>query len=197
MATRSGTGLVNHNQGITIKWLPSTVTRWRDMIVKQGVRYNVDPNFIAILMTLESAGYSKANSGIAMGLMQVTPATAGDIAKKYLLQKIDQYDIYDPATSIEMGAAYIAYLRDTFCGSDFGPRHDYCAELVAAGYNGGPGAANSLYKGQGLASTETLGYGRDAMNMWRERGAATSPTYTRWFERGGKDMIEKAAAEKL
>lgn len=197
MVAGKSTGIANTNQGITIRWLPDTVTRWREKIIQQGVRYNIDPNFIAILMTLESGGYSKANSGVAMGLMQVTPPTASEIAQKHLLQKIQQYDIYNPATSIEFGAAYMAYLRDTFCGNDFAPRHDFCAELVAAGYNGGPGAANSLYKGQGLASIETLSYSRDAMNMWRERAAATSPTFTRWAERGGNDMIKKAATEKL
>ena len=196
MTLNTNTGLANRGGGLTIKWLPDTVTRWRDMIVKQGERYNVDPNFIAIIMTLESAGYSKANSGVAMGLMQVTPGTAAEIAQKHVLHEVDKYDIYDPATSIEFGAAYIAYLRDTFCGNDYAPRHDFCAELVAAGYNGGPGAANSLYKGEGLKSVETLSYSRDAMTMWRERNAATSPAFTRWAERGGADMIDKAATDK-
>lgn len=193
----SGTGLAYQGAGLTIKWLPSTVTRWSDKIIEQGKRYNVDPNFIAILMTLESGGYAKADSGYALGLLQVTPSTAKDIASKYLHVKVATFDIKDPSTNIEFGTAYIAHLRDTFCGNDFAPRHDFCAELVAAGYNGGPGAANSLYKGQGLKATETLSYSRDAMSMWRERAAATSPAFDRWKDRGGQDLIDKAAAEKL
>ncbi len=197
MALHSGTGLAYQQKGVTIPWLPSSVTRWNSKIIEQGKRYNVDPNFIAILMTLESGGYSQADSGFAMGLMQIAPGTADDISKKFLLTKMDHFNIKDPATNIEFGAAYIAHLRDTFCGNDFAPRHDYCAELVAAGYNGGPGAANSLYKGEGLKSIETLSYSRDAMNMWRERKAATSPTFERWKERGGQTLIDKANAEKL
>ena len=196
-AVQSGTGLAFHDKGVTIAWLPSTVTRWNDKIIEQGKQYNVDPNIIAILITLESGGYTQADSGFAMGLMQIAPGTADDIAKKHLLAKREHFNIKDPATNIEFGAAYIAYLRDTFCGNDFAPRHDYCVELVAAGYNGGPGAANALYKGQGLKAIETLSYSRDAMNMWRERGANESPTYTRWKDRGGQDLIDKAEAEKL
>ena len=196
-AMNSGTGIGYHGRGVTVKWLPSTVTRWNDIIIEQGKRYNVDPDFIAILMTLESGGYTQADSGFAMGLMQITPSTADDIAKKHLLAKRDHFSIKDPATNIEFGTAYIAYLRDTFCGNDFAPRHDYCVELVAAGYNGGPGAANMLYKGQGLKAIETLSYSRDAMNLWRERAASESPTFVRWKDRGGQDLIEKAEAEKL
>ena len=71
-----------------------------------------------------------------------------------------------------------------------------CVELVAAGYNGGPGAAGNLYRGRGLEAIETLSYSRDAMNLWRERVSGSSPTYTRWFERGGKKLVEKAQAGK-
>ena len=181
--------------GVSAPWLPSTVTRWNSEIITQAQRYDIDANIIAIVMTLESGGYTRASSGVANGLMQVTEYTGGDIASKFLKQPRDKYDLYDPATSIEFGAAYLAYLRDTFCGEDGEVSSNECVELIAAGYNGGPGAAGSLYRGEGLADMETVGYSRDARNMWRERGASGSPTYTRWLDRGGQSLVDAARDE--
>lgn len=190
-------GLDYQPGGMTIAWLPSTVTRWKSQIIEQGKKYNIDPNFIAIIMTLESGGYSKADSGFAEGLMQVTPGTGKDIAEKYVLVKQSSYDLFTPSTSIEFGVAYLAYLRNHYCSGNFAPSWNECAEAVAAGYNGGPGALLALVQGKGIQSIETLSYSRDAMNMWRERGSASSPTYDRWKERGGQTLIDKAAAEQL
>jgi soluble lytic murein transglycosylase-like protein len=124
--------------------------------------------------------------------MQITPATARDIAARYLKKPVKKYNLYDPATSIEFGAAYLALLRDTFGSYKQGPSWNDTAELVAAAYNGGPSAAVSINAGQGLTNDQTLIYSRDARNMWRERQAHSSPTYNNWLERGGSELIEAA-----
>ena len=77
------------------------------------------------------------------------------------------------------------------------PTWNTTVELLAAGYNGGPGAANSVEQGKGLRDTQTVIYSRDAFNMWRERHSAKSPTFDRWKERGGFRLIDKAKTEKL
>jgi soluble lytic murein transglycosylase-like protein len=160
-------------------------------------KYNIDPNVLAILMTLESGGYTKAESEAgAKGLLQITPPTAGDIASRYLKDPTESYDLFDPRTNIEFGAAYLAMLRDEFGERDQGPTWFLTMEMIAAGYNGGPSAAGQLYRGEGLTSSETLSYSRDAANMWRERKAKTSPTYDRWLERGGQRLIDLAKAEQ-
>ena len=183
------------DKGTTISWLPSTVTRWRSTIESNAERYNVDANLVAVIMTLESGGYSKADSGEAVGVMQVTPATGGDIAAKHLKTPVTKYDLKDAKTNIEFGVAYLAYLRDEFCDHTTGP--DWaCVELIAAGYNGGPGAANRVYKGEGLTDTETVVYARDAFNMFREGQSSKSPTYERWLERGGQTLVDAAKDEK-
>lgn len=186
------------SSAITIPWIPATVKRWEQPVQEMAQKYKIDPNLLAIIMTLESGGYPKAISGAdAQGLMQVTPPTAKDIAAKFLQKPVTTYDLYDPHTNIEFGAAYLAYLRDRFGTPQQGPSWDTTVELMAAGYNGGPGAASNLQKGNGLKSSETTSYARDALNMWRERQAATSPTYNRWIERGGSRLIDKAANEKV
>ena len=182
--------------GITSPWIPATVKRWSGPIDDMAKKYNVDPNAIAIIMTMESGGYSKADSGEAQGLMQISPLTAKDIASKYLKQPVTSYNIWDPRTNIEFGAAYLAWLRDQFGAVSQGPSWDSTMELVAASYNGGPGAANSLQAGKGLEDAQTVVYSRDAFNMWRERHAGDSPTYDRWLERGGSTLVDAAKGQK-
>ena len=182
---------------ITASWIPETVKRWDKPIAEMAQKYDIDPDLLAILMTLESGGYSKAKSEAgAEGLMQITPPTAQDIAKKYLKHPVESYDLLDPRTNIEFGAAYLAHLRDVFGERGQGPSWDATVELIAAGYNGGPGAAGKLYRGEGLRDTQTVVYSRDAFNMWRERHAKSSPTFDRWVERGGSALLEKATAEQ-
>ncbi|HPG37732.1 MAG TPA: transglycosylase SLT domain-containing protein, partial [Candidatus Saccharibacteria bacterium] len=60
------------DKGVTIQWLPQSVKRWSKDMDTMGKKYNVDPNLLAIIMTIESGGNPKANSGVATGLMQIT-----------------------------------------------------------------------------------------------------------------------------
>lgn len=185
--------LAPETSSITSPWIPATVKRWHQPIETMAKRYNIDPTLLAIIMTMESGGDPKADSGQAQGLMQITPLTAKDIASKYLKKPVTKYDIWDPNTNIEFGAAYLAKLRDTFGELNQSPSWDATVELVAAGYNGGPGAANNLETGKGLQDTQTVVYSRDAFNMWRERNSKDSPTFDRWKERGGTTLLESAA----
>jgi soluble lytic murein transglycosylase-like protein len=193
LITQSRLPLKPQAMNITAPWIPATVKKWQMPINQMAQKYQVDPNLIAIIMTLESGGDPKARSEAgAHGLMQITDPTAKDIASKYLKKPTSRYNINDPNTNIEFGAAYLAKLRDTFGEWQQGPTWDSTVELVAAGYNGGPGAANRIYKGEGLTDTQTVVYSRDAFNMWRERFSNDSPTYDRWLERGGQALIDAA-----
>lgn len=192
------TPLPYQDAGVTATWLPPTVMHWRTLINQMAKKYNIDANVVAIVMTMESGGDPKAVSeDNAQGLMQITHPTADDISKKFLRQPVGGlYNISDPATNIEFGTAYLAYLRDVFGEPQQSPSWDYTVELIAAGYNGGPGAANSVYKGNGLTDTQTVVYSRDAFNMWRERHANDSPTFDRWKERGGQALLDSALKDQ-
>jgi hypothetical protein len=192
--------LINHSRvplkpetpTITSPWIPSTVKHWQTPIDEMSKKYDIDPNLIAIIMTMESGGYSKANSGQAKGLMQIAPATAKEIAAKHLKKPATSYNLWDPRTNIEFGTAYLSYLRDTFGTYQQGPSWNATVELVAAAYNGGPLAGLHLEQGKGLHDPQTVIYSRDAFNMWRERHATDSPTYDRWLDRGGSALIDAA-----
>jgi len=193
LAGQAHTPLSPESGKVTISWLPDSVKRWSVPMEAMGKKYDIDPNVLAILMTMESGGNPKAHSEAdAQGLLQVTPPTGKDIAAKFLKKPMTHYDLYDPQTNIEFSAAYLSYLRDTFGTTQQGPDWNVTVELIAAGYNGGPGAAASLEKGEGLHDPQTIMYSRDAYNMWRERHASASPTFERWKERGGSNLLIRA-----
>lgn len=179
-------------KGVDSPWIPSTVKHWDGTINEMGKKYNIDPNLIAIIMTMESGGYAKANSGEAQGLMQITPVTAKDIASKYLKKPVTSYNLWDPRTNIEFGTAYLAELRKLFQNPDQGPSWALTVEEVAASYNAGFIGGIHLQQGKGLHDEQALVYSRDAFNMWRERHTSDSPTFDRWKERGGTLLLQAA-----
>ncbi len=183
--------------GITAAWVPDTVKHWSGTINEMAKKYDIDPNLVAIIITMESGGNAKAKSEAgAQGLMQIMPATGSDIARKYVKEPVGKYDLLDPKTNIEFGTAYLAFLRDYFTTDQPGPDSIATVELIAAGYNGGPGTAAALEKGEGLRDTQPVIYSRDAFNMWRERVSKTSPTFDRWKERGGSSLLTAATASQ-
>ncbi|MGH7192093.1 MAG: transglycosylase SLT domain-containing protein, partial [Candidatus Saccharimonadales bacterium] len=175
--------------GVNAPWIPSTVKYWNGTIDEMGKKYDVDPNLIAIIMTLESGGYAKANSGEAQGLMQITPVTAKDIASKYLKKPVSNYNLWDPKTNIEFGTAYLAELRKLFQEPNQAPSWDFTVEQVAASYNAGFIGGIHLQEGKGIHDLQALQYSGDAFNMWRERHTSDSPTFDRWKDRGGSLLI--------
>lgn len=187
--------VLRYDGDVAIQWLPKSVMRFENKINQNARSYDIDANLVALIMTFESGGYTRADSGAAQGLMQVTPYTGQDIAKKFVHEPRDEFDLFDVDTSIEFGAAYLGYLRNEFCANATKISPMSCAEIIAAGYNGGPGAANSLQSGKGLEAEETVIYSRNVYNAYREKSANKSPTYQRWYEAGGKRLIDSAQAE--
>jgi hypothetical protein len=189
---------------LVIEWLPDTVSRWKPKIETYSHDYEIDPNLLAIMMTIESGGDPHADSGSAKGLMQISKGTAGDIAAKYLRRthRDSDADLTNPDTSIEFGAAYIRYLIDEFGNPDQGPSWDETVTLVAAGYNGGPGAAQhyqeAKWKGLEDYAHETFTYARYVRVMWQERHDPLSFTYRYWYDTAnGKALVENASRYKL
>jgi soluble lytic murein transglycosylase-like protein len=157
---------------ITISHLPAEVKQWEEPLVEMSNKYNIDANFVAIIMTIESKGNPDAVSHVgAQGLMQVMPYTAEDIATKHLKEPMSSYDLNEPHTNIEFGVAYLAHLRDQFGSPYQGLSWKDTVKLVAAGYNGGPGAAMRLQKGQQLEHQETIDYAEKAMKLWERQDA--------------------------
>jgi len=84
--------------------------------------YNLDPDLIRAVILIESRYDHRAVSPVgASGLMQIMPATAGDLGLK---------DLFDPHENIMAGARYLRMMLDWF---------DQNLEFALAAYNAGPG----------------------------------------------------------
>lgn len=95
--------------------------------------WRVDPALVYAHALQESAFRAKAVSPAnAIGLMQVRPGTAGDIAKANG-RRFEKSQLFKPSTNLEYGQSYLEYLgRSSITGGKL-PK-------IAAAYNAGPGA---------------------------------------------------------
>jgi soluble lytic murein transglycosylase len=93
-------------------------------------RHSINPYLIAAVIDSES-GFDPGtvSSAGAVGLMQVMPSTANDLARRGAVSKAvtEGKDLSDPRANIEYGTAYLRYLVDRY--------HE--VETVLAAYNAG------------------------------------------------------------
>ncbi|MCX6808864.1 MAG: lytic transglycosylase domain-containing protein [Candidatus Berkelbacteria bacterium] len=106
--------------------------KYTDWIVEYSTKYNVSPSLVAAVILQESRFNPKAASGAgAQGLMQFMPGTAATMAKE--TGHWPKYDIFDPETSIEFGAAHLRDLLNKYNNN---------VDQALAGYNAGTGTVD-------------------------------------------------------
>ncbi len=94
-----------------------------------GDRFNCEPTLIAALIQVESSFFSRATSHMgAVGLMQLRPFVARELARRLETSWSGIQTLHDPEINILMGTCYLAALRHDFA--------DLATALVA--YNYGP-----------------------------------------------------------
>ena len=103
--------------------------------IRQRARENrLDPAWIAAEMRAESVFDPRARSSAdARGLMQIQPATGAGVAARLGVPWRGGDSLYDPTTSVQLGAAYLRQLLD---------RYDGLPYLAIAAYNAGPAPVN-------------------------------------------------------
>ena len=173
----------------SIRWLPASIRRFNPLIEQASFRHGVDANLIAITILVESGGDPIASSPKgAMGLMQLMPATAREIAQKRgMLTHVDAR-LYDPAYNIDFGAYYLAQQLNSFRS----PNPSESIERAAAAYNGGPGRlARHLNTGEPLPA-ETMRYKRWISGMWNDRHMPMSPMFSEWWSAGGERLVARS-----
>lgn len=165
----------------TISWLAQSVAVWWPEIETAANNHDIEPDFLAIIVTVESCGDPNAGSGAgAQGLTQVMPGTASDIARQRGIP-FSAEQIWNPETNLDFGAYYLSQQLKAF-GT---------VEMAAIAYNGGPGTAMKYQQGAGLP-LETQRYREWVTGMWSERSAASSPTFERWLAAGGSVLCQNA-----
>ncbi len=128
--------------------------RYDDIIRQQAREKNLDPALIAAVIFVESRFIAGRTSPAgAEGLMQITPETARDIARRSGGTRFTVADLDTPQINISYGSYLLRELLDRYDG-------DLAAALAA--YNAGPGNADkwggSSLKAQEIPFPETRAY---------------------------------------
>lgn len=99
-------------------------------VYRASTRYNVPPEMILAVIRIESAFdvNAQSNKG-AVGLMQLLPSTAQEIAQELRIDWPGESILRNPSANIEMGTYYLTKLIGQF--------NDLSVALAA--YNHGPG----------------------------------------------------------
>ncbi len=138
--------------------------RHDDIIRQQARDKRVDSALIAAVIYAESRFVpGRTSRSGAVGLMQITPATARDIARRSGGTAFVVEDLDTPQVNIAYGAWYLRELLDRYDG-------DVAAALAA--YTAGPGNADrwggSRLRSQDIPFPETRAYVRKVLDT-RER----------------------------
>lgn len=103
--------------------------KYEKEIVTYATEFDLDPGLVASVINVES-GFEKneVSSVGAIGLMQIMPSTAVEIANKLQVDEFMINDLYDVNVNIRFGCYYLRYLIDLYDGN---------VDTALAGYNAG------------------------------------------------------------
>ncbi len=108
--------------------------KYKDEITSASTEFNIAPNLIASMINAESNfnPYAVSSAG-AVGLMQLLPTTAQEMALKLNLQNYSEQDLTTPNINIRLGTYYISTLIKLFEDLD----------TAICAYNAGPNKVKS------------------------------------------------------
>jgi len=139
---RSDGGLVEHARADM-----SAKQDFHGIVMDKAYKYDLDPSLVHAVIKTESNGNPWAvSSKGAMGLMQLMPTTANDLAVR---------NPFDPEENIEGGSRYLRYLIEKFRGD---------LTLALAAYNAGPKAVERA--GSVPQITETKQYVKKVLSLY-------------------------------
>lgn len=111
--------------------VPEEIGPLAEVLVEESRRLGLAPSLVLAVIEVESRFDPFAVSSVgALGLMQVLPSTAEPLAGELGIEWRGERSLFDPATNLRIGLAYLAQLRDRFGEM----------ETALAAYNRGPGA---------------------------------------------------------
>ena len=118
----------------------------QDIIEQSALKYNIDPLLISALIRAESHFFHKARSNRgAIGLMQLMPATARELADEHTMRGYTDRDLEKPDVNIRLGVYYLHKLLDAFNGNE---------TLAIAAYNAGLGTVQLWYRQNPIIALE-------------------------------------------
>jgi soluble lytic murein transglycosylase len=131
-------------------WLWLRPALQKPLINKYAGEYKFDPLWVMSIIRVESRFAVRAHSSRgAVGLMQLLPSTARDIAPEIGLPHFNDDDLKDPNVNLHLGFHYLAKLRRWFPDDDI---------AVLAAYNAGPGITQQWRKGKPMLEIGDIEY---------------------------------------
>ena len=121
-------------------WLWLRPAIHKPLINKYAGDYKFDPLWVMSIIRVESRFAASAQSPRgAVGLMQLLPSTAREIAPEIGLTHFKDEDLIDPDTNLHLGFHYLAKLQRQYPDDEV---------AVLAAYNAGPGITREWRKGK-------------------------------------------------
>jgi soluble lytic murein transglycosylase len=119
-------------------WEATWPLAYRKIIERQAKTNRLDPDLLQGLIREESRFNPRARSSTgALGLTQLMPATARQVAASLKLAAVGEQALLQPDQNVRIGAAYLGQLLKHFGGN---------AAYAVAAYNAGPGAVERWQK---------------------------------------------------
>ncbi len=143
--------------GLAIAWIYSGKA-WvfmrpvvhKDLINKYAGQYKFDPLWVMSIIKVESGFLSHAHSSRgAVGLMQLLPSTARELAPEVGLTGFRDEDLQRPDVNIRIGMHYLFKLQQLFPDDDV---------AVLAAWNAGPGITRQWRSGKPYLDMEDIQY---------------------------------------
>ena len=137
--------------------------RHEDIIRQQADEKGVDASLIAAVIYAESRFRDQTSDAGARGLMQITPETALDIARRSEAQTFVLKDLGDPQINISYGTYHLRDLLELYDGNEV---------AALAAYNAGPGNVDAWGGGdlklENIRFPETRAYVEDVLDKQDE-----------------------------
>ncbi len=148
---------------------------WEKEILHWANTYNLDPNFVAVVMQIESCGHPniESRSG-AKGLFQVMP-----------FHFTKNENPFNPDTNAYRGLSYLSKSLN-IAANDF--------TLALAGYNGGHGVI-PLEPSQWPEETKRYVYWGSGILADIYTGETQSSRLNEWMSAGGESLCHRSSAE--
>jgi soluble lytic murein transglycosylase-like protein len=103
--------LLAHHTGLSPEELPFLART----IVDEAEQHDIEPALVMAVIKVESAYYHRAVSPVgALGLMQLLPSTAKELALRQGLPWRGPDTLFDPVLNVKLGVAYLDYLENKF-----------------------------------------------------------------------------------
>jgi len=137
--------------------------RHEDIIRQQAAEKGIAASLVAAVIYSESRFRDQTSGAGARGLMQITPATALDIARRSEAQTFVLKDLADPQINISYGTYHLHDLLALYDGNEV---------AALAAYNAGPGNVDEWgganLKLENIRFPETRAYVEDVLDKQDE-----------------------------